>query len=293
MKFNLGDWSNSMDKTLDQIRLIRVRERIFNIGKKVNDELTNAAWQIKIVIERILEISNEGTIAEIKLHLGDVHWMAQEMVISAKWINEDLKWAYEEAFTIDNKTKAPLLWKYNFYNRDVFDTDLRELVEWWFAVNLVIADVNDLKPLNDNYWHQAWDECLKFVAQKIQVVFWETNVKCYRLWWDEIAILSIESYDITLKKINFLISSFENDSFSFDYNNKTNHKRTSVAFWITAYENWDTVESIFERADILMYNEKQEMKWINKTSLNIEGHVISMLMWDDWIYKQKQEEWCC
>lgn len=117
---------------------------------------------------------------------------------------------------------------------------------------IVVFDVNGLKYINDNFGHDAGDKLLIKAKNNISSVF--KNSVLYRVGGDEF-VLILEGSDFY--KREYLFEKF-NDI------NKKNVKTDDVvvAVGMADYEpDFDrTVLDVFNKADILMYENKRELK---------------------------------
>ena len=118
-----------------------------------------------------------------------------------------------------------------------------------FAV--VLLDINDLKKVNDNEGHKAGDLYLQKACRIICRTFSHSPV--FRVGGDEFAVISQgEDYDC--------IEELTGDIFK--HNAKAvNNGGIVIACGMSKYSNSDTcVASVFERADHLMYENKNSLK---------------------------------
>lgn len=86
------------------------------------------------------------------------------------------------------------------FNRRAFDRDLETAIESRKPYYLMMADIDEFKPYNDNYGHEAGDRALKKIAD---CLLERTPLKVYRYGGEELAIIipAAESID---KKLNEL-----------------------------------------------------------------------------------------
>jgi diguanylate cyclase (GGDEF)-like protein/PAS domain S-box-containing protein len=75
------------------------------------------------------------------------------------------------------------------YNRNFFEVEMARLqLGRLFPVSIVVADVDNLKSVNDRYGHSAGDEMIRRVAQQLQKSFRAEDIVA-RIGGDEFAIL--------------------------------------------------------------------------------------------------------
>ena len=140
-------------------------------------------------------------------------------------------------------------------NRTAFDSDLKEIVERGDdGVDRVamMADVNNLKMINDIFGHQSGDDAIQTVASILKKNF-STNCKCYRLGGDEFAVIGehVVPEEFEKKRQRFLCD--------IELANREKEYPLVVA---TGYHSlWtDMVEEGFSKADQAMYENKRQLK---------------------------------
>jgi diguanylate cyclase (GGDEF)-like protein len=75
------------------------------------------------------------------------------------------------------------------YNRAYFDEEMKRLDSGrQFPVSVLMADIDDLKGINDQEGHAAGDECLRLAAQALKAAFRNEDVVA-RIGGDEFATL--------------------------------------------------------------------------------------------------------
>lgn len=123
---------------------------------------------------------------------------------------------------------------------------------------LIVADVNDLKHINDSEGHNAGDELIKGVAAELMKVFGKRNT--YRVGGDEFSIIIRNCYEA---KIRDDLNRFQSGVYLFsESNQKLFHRPVSVAagYALSDWKQGDSVKDIYRRADEMMYENKKEMK---------------------------------
>ena len=116
---------------------------------------------------------------------------------------------------------------------------------------IVILDVNDLKKINDTKGHQAGDEYLCTACKIICDIFAHSPV--FRIGGDEFAVLA-QSSDYA--NIDTLVETVQ------EHNRKAGSENVVVVACGMAKKNTEDtcVASVFERADSLMYQNKNDLK---------------------------------
>ena len=131
--------------------------------------------------------------------------------------------------------------------------------EFQFAI--VMADINNLKYVNDTYGHELGDEYIKGCCRIICNIFEESQV--YRIGGDEfVVILKDSDYFCRVMLMDDL--EFEFDK-AYENNSVSEYCRYSASFGMAEYDpaGDKNVEDVFKRADKLMYEYKKEFKKAN------------------------------
>ena len=147
-------------------------------------------------------------------------------------------------------------------NKGAFERDLEGVFvtckrnEENFA--LLVADVNELKVINDNYGHQAGDDLIKGVATELMKIFGKRNT--YRVGGDEFGVIIRNEYDT---KIQDDLTRLQNALYFFSEAHRSMfHRDVTVAVGYTFFD-WEkdtSVDELYKRADAVMYENKKEMK---------------------------------
>jgi diguanylate cyclase (GGDEF) domain len=121
-------------------------------------------------------------------------------------------------------------------------------------VGLAVVDLNNLKKLNDTYGHDKGDLAIKALSKLICEVFCHSPV--FRIGGDEfVVILRGQDYD----NYDQLLASFNERLKEMDGSHEP-WKRISAAIGAAFFEDGDDMNSLFKRADQMMYKRKKEMK---------------------------------
>ena len=121
---------------------------------------------------------------------------------------------------------------------------------------VIVADMDGLKFLNDNFGHAKGDEGLNFIADTMRKIA-ESEEACVRNGGDEFAIVGLGHY--TEKEIKERINRF--------YTLINNYNATSpvpfnasIGYCITPWGPKNAFEKSYEQADINMYLDKRQKK---------------------------------
>ena len=136
------------------------------------------------------------------------------------------------------------------YNRAFFETELERLSRSrMFPISIVIADVNDLKTVNDTHGHEAGDNLIRLAAGIIFGIFRGEDIVA-RIGGDEFAVLLPETDEKTaiqaaerLKRCPEIING-----------------QVSIALGIAAAENREQLPVALKFADERMYRDKSNQK---------------------------------
>lgn len=150
-------------------------------------------------------------------------------------------------------------------NRTAFNEDLKKRMEPDETVGkektlptvIFMFDLNDLKKCNDTYGHDYGDQYIKMAAGVLKKLF-DQEGKCYRIGGDEFCAWM--PY-ISLENINEKLLLLEQDT------QKLNEKGFVVTFSMAVgyavYEESEDGSGLYntmKRADVMMYEKKQEYK---------------------------------
>lgn len=140
--------------------------------------------------EQYCNVGGLRTIHTINRPLPDGGWVCSHYDVSqAK--NAETKLAY--AANHDSLT--------TLLNRHAFENEFKELIDSHLSVVMVIIDLDDFKPVNDQYGHAAGDQLLKLFALRMSEHYGELAIVA-RLGGDEFAVAYVTK-QIDADKIKF------------------------------------------------------------------------------------------
>ncbi len=121
------------------------------------------------------------------------------------------------------------------------------------SITVVLADLDNLKYINDKFGHMAGDKAIRMVADALQYACPEDSL-FVRLGGDEMmAVMGGAPQEESIKNsISFFL---EKNSFGFDYN-----VSSSIGVYSTDKPEEMRIESLIKHSDELMYSEKRRKK---------------------------------
>jgi len=185
---------------------------------------TSAALELKNLEERMSSMEKESL--QVRLHLE----MQQQQAMK------------------DVLTELP--------NRAAYDKCVNEEYRNWKARNeslcLVMADVDNFKNINDTYGHLAGDRVLKILAGQIASRIRKTDFVARYGGEEFVIIMSGTEVSDALLVIEKLRQAIEKCPFHF----KKKQVQVTMSFGIASFEENDSIESVFVRADEALYKAK-------------------------------------
>lgn len=207
-----------------------------------NTELNNDAQAIINALKQTLSLEDlKRTIAD------STHWILEKqnaMMIEIQTLRKD----------VEKLQKDDLTW---LYRREKYTQDFanlkKNLIENGKNFSCAVIDIDNFKKINDTHSHAGWDKVLQYLAEVLKTKFWVKHV--YRYWWEEFMILykgCKEKLEKWLNEVlNFLHSAHAKNRLSI---------QLTFSGWITECAVDDTSDSLFNKADRLMYQVKHNGK---------------------------------
>lgn len=164
---------------------------------------------------------------------------------------------------IDAKYKDELTW---IFNR-AFISALPRHIKY----SVLFIDLDNFKTINDSYWHQSWDEVLKWVSLILKDSVRPRDKVC-RISWDEFAILVPTNSSWELDAIERRIRKWFSEK-KFNFKNKStwikDEIEISATIWKALASSKKTLDQIISEADL-------EMLWWKKAEWNVYRIFSSM-----------------
>ena len=226
----------------------------------VKDIINNKFWEL-------VDFDIYRKIDEIMLQ--NLNWVLTTFTIELSRLRENLEEKniqLLEAANIDYLT-----WVYNRKKFiKIFNEEISRIERMHSDNNLslLFIDIDNFKAINDNYWHNTWDIVLKEASKIMWLKIREID-KLFRYWWEEFTII-LPSTDLNwaivlAEQLRYNISNtkIKLDKYDLDI---------TISIWVSEYKEWDTTDSLLDRADDAMYKAKNE--WKNKVCI---GKIIEKI----------------
>ncbi|MBK8959496.1 MAG: diguanylate cyclase [Proteobacteria bacterium] len=121
------------------------------------------------------------------------------------------------------------------------------------ALSLAVIDLDLFKEINDRYGHAAGDKVLATVASKLKEVIRESDVLC-RFGGEEFVLLLPET---SVSDARTMLEKLRNHIADCPFRHKDTPVRVTMSSGVAQFQASDSVDSVFERADLAMYAAKQ------------------------------------
>ncbi len=164
-----------------------------------------------------------------------------------KAMQKQIEFLQKELFS-DTLTKA--------YNRKWFVDFYLENEKFETSGHFVFVDLNKFKIINDTYGHLIGDQVLKYLVRFLQTELAYENVKVIRYAGDEFIVIFEESDK--KQDINSIMKNTRDKLARQKLKSaKVNNLQFSFSYGVVKFEKNDNLEAILEKADKLMYKNKE------------------------------------
>jgi diguanylate cyclase (GGDEF)-like protein/hemerythrin-like metal-binding protein len=147
------------------------------------------------------------------------------------------------------------------YNRNRYDQDLQRIIAQaerdGSRLAILIFDLDDFKPINDQFGHASGDIVLKEIARTLSMQL-RRNEVLYRIGGDEFALLLVNASD---EEVTILAERIVKSIHSLTFNFEGTIARVGCSLGIARFpHDANTLESLMEHADQAMYTAKNNGK---------------------------------
>jgi len=270
-----------MNNSIDQIdkgkeNLVQASDAITELEKILNTSMTTMNWTIENLIENEEKLSYYFN-SETKLlttweecdNIKIVISKLIEIILSQKESNQDTIWKLKDEKEKAIELNKDLIIKNEFLQKDKltwlpnrykFETDFeklqKEFEKNWKIFSFSILDIDNFKGINDTYWHLMWDKVLEFFPNFLIKNLNDEWENIYRFWWEEFVILMEENKIDMTKKLSEILLKLHKTVITSKIKKDLKIKFT-FSGWVSQYWKNETFDSIFDKADDLLYVEKK------------------------------------
>lgn len=214
----------------------------FNAGNENSNEIEALQIKTKDEIQSLFESYQQMT-RDIRGYIDNLVSTTQELTKTRMEADEMNVLAHRDALTGVGSKLA--------YDGMV-DKLTEEMQQGGARFGIVMVDMNGLKQLNDTYGHEKGNVAIRKTCALICDVFSHSPV--YRFGGDEfVVVVKTSDYDAIAEKVEqFKRQAAKTQGEPWEIVN--------AAIGYALYDNDDTVDDVFRKADHIMYEHKKEMK---------------------------------
>ncbi len=260
------DWNNWIELLKGYTK---ESHKVLDESKIYLDSVTASIWDLDKQVKDIFEKCWLNLSSDTKKVLDWVKNEVLELLMNLYVLNDDIRentdktmecveqWENTIKLFHEKLNRDKLTWLYNW---DFFDKKLELYFLEDKEFNLIFIDLDNLKFINDNYWHNIWDDIIKEFAKNLNLIFWESKNELFRIHWDEFTIISFDSIDEINRKIGKLITWLSNRKFLFIHNWKNLNHKIWFSYWVSEKKESSNSEELYRLADSRMYENKKDRK---------------------------------
>jgi diguanylate cyclase (GGDEF)-like protein len=147
-------------------------------------------------------------------------------------------------------------------NRRFIDSALQKMLSWHgrhnIPMSIILLDVDQFKPFNDNYGHIEGDKCLKSIASLLKGLFSREGEHVGRYGGEEfVVLLGHTDVDNAKKQAMRIQSALYQQPIAHEFSSVSNVVTVSQGVCGFVPTGHETCENIYKRADEAMYRAKQ------------------------------------
>jgi len=243
-KTNASEFDNQIELNVKEVRLdIDQATELSDLKECVTLKLDKISEHIKIYRD-----SENSRFENSQKEINEMHSKMHTMESEAEQLKRIIIKANKEAM-FDALTDIP--------NRLSYEKRITEEINRWkrFSTPLSIAiwDIDLFKQVNDTYGHKAGDKVLKTVAQLLIKSIRKTDFLARYGGEEFIMLLPGTEQKETMTLVNKLREKISSCGFRYH----GNAVKISISCGVSGFNNEDTLEHVFERADKALYQAKE------------------------------------
>ena len=227
---------------IDPINMLSSAASHYSAGKDNTDEIDSLRIKTEDEIQS-LYLSIKQMMHDINGYIDNLVSTTQELTKTRLKADQMDELAHRDALTGVGSKLA--------YDQKVAELQ-NDIREGKARFGIVMVDTNNLKKLNDTYGHERGNDAIKATGALLCDVFKHSPV--YRIGGDEFtAVPEGRDYDNIadlVESFNLELSKLQGQPW----------EKISAAIGYALYEDEETVDEVFRKADHMMYANKQKMK---------------------------------
>lgn len=250
-------FADGVGKNLDEI----IGKKIWDVFPKDEADKRFAAvkWVFENGITKVLEV-------RVPRPEGDTYYLTtvkpilngKNEVVSVICISKEITDRKQMEQELQNLSTHDTLT--GLYNRNFFETEMARIqLGRLFPISIVVADVDNLKTVNDHYGHSAGDELLRKVAQQLRQTFRAEDIVA-RIGGDEFAVLLPEMDE---KASEAIVSRMRADMA------KLQDPLIGLSIGLAVGKEGSNLSDVMRQADDQMYQDKAAHKKLMNDLANI------------------------
>ena len=250
-------FADGVGKKLDEI----IGKKIWDVFPKDEADKRFAAvkWVFENGITKVLEV-------RVPRPEGDTYYLTtvkpilngKNEVVSVICISKEITDRKQMEQELQNLSTHDTLT--SLYNRNFFETEMARIqLGRLFPISIVVADVDNLKTVNDHYGHSAGDELLRKVAQQLRQTFRAEDIVA-RIGGDEFAVLLPEMDE---KASEAIVSRMRADMA------KLKDPLIGLSIGLAVGKEGSNLSDVMRQADDQMYQDKAAHKKLMNDLANI------------------------
>jgi diguanylate cyclase len=215
-------------------------------------DLAQLKSQVKSQIDHIKQALDNYQQSAKTYSLGDqlaeLSQKIKALEVESEKNRDNLKAQRHKAMT-DPLTELPNRQAYN----ERAATEVQRWQRYGRPLTIAVFDIDHFKKINDNYGHQAGDRVLKVIGRSIAKRLREVDFFCRFGGEEFVALMPETSAEQALPVLDKIRDAIANAAFNY----KEQPLNITLSIGLTDFQQKDSLESAFERADQALYQAKQ------------------------------------